>query len=328
MRRDNRRLRLLLVLLTLTSLTLVTLDVRSGGSGGIGSLRSVVRDVVGPIESALSAVWRPIRDAGSSITHLGRDRATAKRLERENADLRARLDALGSDAALKAELDKLLGLAAIGQYRTVPARVIALSDVTGYEWTAVIDVGAKDHVTKDMTVTTGNGLVGRVLSTTRSTSVVLMVIDDLSTVGARLEGSNELGKVDGTGNGPLRFTLFGTSTTIKPGQRIVTFGSENGKPYVPGVPIGYVTRVVTAANGLTREALVTPYVSMTALDVVGVIIAPPRVDPRDSVLPPKPSPSPSPTPSRQPAASPSGSPQPGASGGPTTKSSSSSPSGR
>lgn len=310
MRRDTRRLRLLLVLLTLTSLTLVTLDVRSGGSGGIGSIRSAFRDVVGPIESALSAVWRPIKGAGSAVTHLGRDRATAKRLAQENAELRARLDALGSDAAVKVELDKLLGLSARGQYRIVPARVIALGDVTGYEWTAVIDAGANDHLRKNMTVTTGDGLVGRVLSVSRYTSVVLMIIDHQSTVGARLEKSDELGKIDGDGTNPLRFTLFGTATTIKVGQRIVSFGSSGDGPYVAGVPIGEVTSIVSAPGGLTREALVKPYVSMTSLDVVGVVIAPPRTDPRDSVLPPKPTPTPSvqPSPSSPASPNPSGSP--------------------
>ena len=313
MRRDTRRLRLLLVLLTLTSLTLVTLDVRSGGSGGIGSLRSAVRNVVGPIESALSAVWRPIKGAGSAVTHIGRDRENAKRLAAENADLRSRLDALASDAALKAEYDKLMSLSGRGQYRTVPARVIALSDVTGYEWTATIDVGTNDHIAKDMTVTTGDGLVGRVLNTSRYTSVVLMAIDPQSTIGARLEGSGELGKIDGNGINPLRFTLFGTATTIKKGQRIVSFGSTGGKPYVPGVPIGVVTQIVTAPGGLTREALVKPYVSMTSLDLVGVVIVAPRTNPRDSVLPPKQTPTPSPTPASSASPNPNVSASPGAS---------------
>ena len=48
------------------------------------------------------------------------------------------------------------------------------------------------------------------------------------------------------------------------------------------------------------EGIVRPYADERGLGVVGVVIVPPRTNPRDSVLPPRPatpSPSPSPVPS-------------------------------
>jgi rod shape-determining protein MreC len=45
----------------------------------------------------------------------------------------------------------------------------------------------------------------------------------------------------------------------------------------------------------TRTASVRPYVDFTSLDLVGVVVEPPRTDPRDSVLPPRPSSTPQPT---------------------------------
>jgi rod shape-determining protein MreC len=52
--------------------------------------------------------------------------------------------------------------------------------------------------------------------------------------------------------------------------------------------------VVASASALTKIAYVRPFADDGALGVVGVVIVPPRHNPRDSVLPPRP---PSPTPS-------------------------------
>jgi rod shape-determining protein MreC len=58
------------------------------------------------------------------------------------------------------------------------------------------------------------------------------------------------------------------------------------------VPVGTVVAVRNAAGGLTGQALVRPYAGFGSLDVVGIVVSPPRHDPRYAVLPPKPQPSP------------------------------------
>jgi rod shape-determining protein MreC len=55
--------------------------------------------------------------------------------------------------------------------------------------------------------------------------------------------------------------------------------------------------VTNKAGALTVQALVRPYVSFSSLNIVGIVIAPPRHDPRFSVLPPKP-PKPAPPPAK------------------------------
>jgi rod shape-determining protein MreC len=92
---------------------------------------------------------------------------------------------------------------------------------------------------------------------------------------------------------------------LQPGQKLVTFGSVGDQPFVPGVPIGEVTEVQGSAGSLTQNALVKPFVDFTTLGVVGVVVAAPRTDPRDSVLPSKPKPAPTVTVTVTPAATPS-----------------------
>lgn len=82
---------------------------------------------------------------------------------------------------------------------------------------------------------------------------------------------------------------------MKEGDRLVTFGSQADKPFVPGVPVGVVSRVDPSGGDLTRTIYVKPFVAFTQLDIVGVVVQPPRKDPRDTVLPAKPKATPTPT---------------------------------
>jgi rod shape-determining protein MreC len=47
-----------------------------------------------------------------------------------------------------------------------------------------------------------------------------------------------------------------------------------------------VTKLEGSANSLTTTALVRPFVNFASLGVVGIVVAKPRVNPRNSVLPP------------------------------------------
>jgi rod shape-determining protein MreC len=68
-----------------------------------------------------------------------------------------------------------------------------------------------------------------------------------------------------------------------------------------------VTGISGDPGSAAQEATVRPYVTFTALDLVGVVLVGPRQDPRDSVLPPRPtgSPSPADTPPPRPTLTPS-----------------------
>lgn len=307
--RDNRRTRTVLGLLLLVSLTLVVLSLRGGGDGA----RDTANGIFGPVESAASAIVRPIRDFLDSVSSLGTKDQQIEDLQRRNDELTAQLNT--SDLARKRaqELDDLLRLAGAGQYRTVPSQVIAIGPAQGFAWTITIDSGSVDGVKVDQNVVNGQGLVGRVVRVGPTTSVVVLLVDATATVGARIESSMEVGFLNGTGDPrSLELQLLDPFAPAQVGDRLVSFGVRGGA-YVPGIPLGTITEVAGTPGQLTRVAKVAPFVDPTSLDVVGVITQAPRTDPRDAVLPPKPTPSASPSPSGGASASPSGSPSPKAS---------------
>lgn len=314
--KDTRRTRAVLGILLITALALITIDYRGGDGSPLRGLRGAGEAIFGPIERASASVVRPIGNSVDAITDAPGERRRADRLVRENQKLREQLRANRIDADRGAQLDRLLRSAGLGGYKIVSAQVISAGQ--GLEDTVTIDAGSSSGVRPDMTVMTADGLIGRVTRVGPATATVLLATDAASTVGARLEDSKEIGIAQGAGrrglgNGgatPMRFQLLDANAPIRPGQRLVTLGSQGERPYVPGVPIGTVERIEQTPGSLTRTAYIRPFVHFTTLDVVGVVVAPPKSDPRDAVLPPRPStPPPAAKPTTKPTDGPSRKPR-------------------
>ena len=149
-------------------------------------------------------------------------------------------------------------------------------------------VGRRLVATGGLFELSGDGLVGRVTTVGPVTSTVLLAADPESAIGARLEGSRQIGVVSGQGGATLRLQLLDPQADVATGDRLVTFGSQGGVPFVPGVPVGEVVDVEETPGELTRAAIVRPYAAFTTLDLVGIVVEPPREDPRDAVLPTRP----------------------------------------
>lgn len=281
----SRRTRILLGMLVVASLTFVILDLR-GGEGPFASVRNAGSNVLGGLERVAATVFSPITGAGSWWSTMRDQAGQIENLTRENESLRGQLQTLASDRARAAALDGLLKVAGVGQYRFVPAEVIAIGPAQDFSWTITIDAGRNDGIEPDMSVINGAGLVGRVLKTTADTSTVVLLVDQGSAVGGRIAGTGEIGIVSGTGRqDELEFELLDPLADVRVGDALVTFGSKGGRPYAPGLPIGEVVEVRGTGGQLTRIARVRPYADMSRISVVGVVTKPPRIDPRDSVLP-------------------------------------------
>ncbi|WP_108014664.1 rod shape-determining protein MreC [Streptomyces sp. VMFN-G11Ma] len=293
--RDTRESRLLLVLLIAIAFALITVDIRGGEDSPVDGARQLAATVFGPVEDGVSTAVNPVGDAVSAVRDSGTRHDRLARLKKENAALKAKLGSDDRNSSRLKQLDKMLKVAAEGQYGIKGAQVIAIGAAQGFSWTVTIDIGANDGIKRDMTVLNGDGLVGRVTNVGPDVSTVLLANDPDFSVGTRMENSDELGFASGQGDRPLRVELLNSKADVKKGDRLVTFGSEADKPFVPGVPVGVVSRVDPSGGALTRTLYITPYVSFTKLDIVGVVVQAPKKDPRDTVLPKKPKPTPTPT---------------------------------
>ncbi|HEY9524813.1 MAG TPA: rod shape-determining protein MreC [Thermopolyspora sp.] len=288
--RDTRGARLLVGVLLAVALVLITVDHRGGATSPLEPLHRVGAALFGGVEQLGTRAVQPVRDLITTLAVAPDAKRRIDALQQENARLRGELTTRVLDRQRSDQLGRMLGLAGRGGYRVVPGQVIARRGTPGFEDTVQIDVGSADGVRPNMTVLDGEGLIGRVVRVAGRTSTVVLLTDPASSAGARLVGGDEIGVVNGLGENAagrrlVRFRLLDSSAPLTPGQRIVSFGSQDGVPYIAGVPIGVIERVESTSNELTRVAYARPYVDFTALDVVGVVVRGPQRDPRDSVRP-------------------------------------------
>lgn len=289
---DNRS-RLLLVILIVTSLFLITLDLR--GVQLVAGLRNGTQSVMGPFQRAASTALTPVGNFFSDVAHLGRTRAQLKSLVEQNAELRrALINRKSTDAQVK-ELKSILNLAGAAGYKVVNAKVISQGTSTSFSQSITIDVGANYHLTRDMTVICGDGLVGVVKEVYASTALVMLESDPSFRIGARIAGSQEIGILSGQGTDRAILQLLDSQSSVKVGDVLLSRGSDASKPFVPGVPIGIVTSVPNSAGLVSQLAEVKYFTHLHALSIVAVVVKAPVVDPRDSLVPTKPTPTPTPT---------------------------------
>ncbi|MEU1130633.1 rod shape-determining protein MreC [Streptomyces sp. NPDC005900] len=312
--RDTRESRLLLVLLIAIAFALITVDIRGGEDSPVDGARRAAATVFGPVEEGMSSAVDPIGNAIGAVRDSGDRHDRIAELERQNAALKAKLGSDDRNRSRVRQLDGMLKKAGAGQYGIKGAEVIGIGAAQGFSWTVTIDAGAHDGIRRDMTVLNSDGLVGRVTTVGPDTATVLLANDPDFTVGTRMERTDELGFATGQGDRPLSVQLLNGKAKVKKGDRLVTFGSQKDRPFVPGVPVGEVVRVDPSGGDLTRTVYVKPYVGFTKLDIVGIVVEAPREDPRDTVLPPKPA-KPKPTPTVTVTATPSGRPADGAADG-------------
>lgn len=278
-------------MLLVAALALIALSYADGSNGALRTVRSAGSTVFGGAEHAASSVARFFSGSGSTASQVSS-------LQEQGAKLRAELSGARLSKSDYAQLRRLLQVAGAAQYRVVAATVIAVG--TGFQQTVTIDVGTADGVRADETVLNGDGLVGAVTSVTTSTATVQLASSSAVAVGAQVSPSGQLGIVTGAGktasssssSGPMHLQMLSSTAVLKPGDQVLTSASVRDRPYVPGVPIGVITKLVNANGALTEAAEVRPYVDYTALGIVGVVIVPPRHNPRFAALPPLPHPGP------------------------------------
>lgn len=280
--RDTGRVRLALALLFLISFTFLVIGIRSGEAGIISSIRSTTLQVVGPVQSGATSMgewFRTIADNFSRITT--RDDEIAA-LKKENEELKFKLSQTNDLRRRANEIDKILSLVPPQNYRVIPAQVIALGNSGDYQWTITLDAGKKDGISLNSSVVAGTGLVGSVVQVSDDYSIASLIIDPNVKVGVRLAGTAEIGYLSGTGDtGRLRLQMFDPYARMPIGAQIVSWGSDSGKPYMPGLPLGRISEVDGVPGQLNRTGFVLPSVNISTLDLVGIVISAKRDALRD-----------------------------------------------
>ena len=287
------RARLLLIILIVTSLFLITLDLR--GVKVLDGVRSGTQNVLAPFQKAGSTAISPFRNFIGDITNLGRTSDQIEKLKQSNAKLRARLAQRKNADAELAQLKSVLDLAGQAGYKVVAARVISQGSSTNFSQTVTIDIGTSSGVRQNMTVLSGEGLVGVVKESYANSALVMLATDPDFKVGVRIAGSQQIGILSGGGSKRASLQLLDNQNVVKVGDVLLARGSTNNRPFVPGIPVGVISAVDSSAGSIAQCATVMLYPNFSGLGVLSVVLSAGKNNPGDALVPAGPQPTPVPT---------------------------------
>lgn len=250
-------------------------------------IRSITQSITSPIQRGASGFGNWVGGFFGNIGELRRASAENQQLREQVRQMQAELRDTRERAAEAARLEKLLGLNAKSDYKTVVANVIA-RDPSMWFNNVTIDKGRWSGVEVNMPVVTAGGVVGRIISTGPYSAQVMLLTDEKSGAGAivgQLGQSNALGSIKGLGeNGLLEMRYVPGLEKVQVGDAVTTTGQD--LIYPPGYNVGEVVEVRGGSATQTHIIHIRPGAGLDKLKEVAVLLyhPPERAEP-DQALP-------------------------------------------
>ena len=252
----------LLAAVLVASLALLTLQTRGHGDRA----RDALTLVMTPVQTALAAVPRAALGVWSVYLDWKGVRAENRRLRAENQGLRVNALWVSEAVDENRRLRRLLDLRNRLPVATLPGEVIA-RDWGGWVRSLTINRGRGDDIKRLTAVISPDGLVGRIVDVRPGASIVQVLTDPSSTVGAHALRTRTPGIVEGEPRGTIRFKYMARDGAgIAVDDIIVTSGL--GGVFPRGVPIGRVRAIDDRGSALFHYALVAPVVDFARVDEV------------------------------------------------------------
>lgn len=250
----------LLILVLMAQLLLLALQVR--GETGASLLASLSLRALAPVPRLVSRLSESLDDVGRSLRG-------HEDLERENAELRERVERLELELFrlrnVEEERDRLA--AALDYTPQVPGRLrpaeVVYLDHSSWLRTMILHLGARP-ARIDQPVVSPSGLVGRVVEVAGPYAKVQLITDRASAASAVIERTRRQALIRG-GDELLELDFVPLQASVLPGDRVLTAGTDG--IYPRGIPIGTVVEVGEEGE-LFRQVGVTPAVDFSLLDRV------------------------------------------------------------
>lgn len=247
-------------------LLLLTLQAR----GLTSAAGDVVTLVTTPVHKAFAVAHQSAVGLWSGYLDWKNTRADNRRLREEVRELRVEALAATEIADENRRLRQLLDLRSRLPIETKPSLVIA-REWGGWVRSITVDRGRGDAIRPLTAVITPDGLVGRVVDVRPGASVIQVLTDPASTVGAHALGTRTPGIAEGDSRGALRFKYMARDGQgLAVGDLVVTSGVGGVIPR--GIPIGRVSGVEDRGSTLFRYALLSPAVDFSSLDEVLLVV--------------------------------------------------------
>jgi rod shape-determining protein MreC len=243
-------------------LVLLTLQTRGYGSAA-GDIFAVV---TAPIQTGLAKASRATFGLWTTYLDWKNVRAENRRLREEVQELRVQSLRVSETDDENRRLRRLLALQEQLPLTTLSGEIIA-REWGGWIRSLTVNRGRGDNVPRLTAVISPNGLIGRVVDVRPGASIVQVLTDPTSTVGAHVLRTRTPGIVEGDPRGTLRFKFMARDgAAIQNGDVLVTAGQ--GGLFPRGIPIGTVRSIDNRGAALFHYAELTPAVDFARVDEV------------------------------------------------------------
>ena len=243
-------------------LVLLTLQTRGYGSAA-GDIFAVV---TAPIQTGLAKASRATFGLWTTYLDWKNVRAENRRLRAEVQELRVQSLRVNETDDENRRLRRLLALQEQLPLTTLSGEIIA-REWGGWIRSLTVNRGRGDNVPRLTAVISPNGLIGRVVDVRPGASIVQVLTDPTSTVGAHVLRTRTPGIVEGDPRGTLRFKFMARDgASIQSGDVLVTAGQ--GGLFPRGIPIGTVRSIDNRGAALFHYAELTPAVDFARVDEV------------------------------------------------------------
>jgi len=263
----HRNLIIFLGVLFLQALGLAVQVKRSVDAENTRLIRIWAVDAITPFERVVVWAQTGTGNLWHNYCFLRGVRAENRQLKQQIEQMRLEQVRLSEDAEQAHRLQQLLAFKEQVIAKTVPAQVIGSSG-SDLSRSIYIDKGSNNGIKPDMAVITAGGIVGKVWIVYPSTSLVLMINDQTSGVGAMIEKSRLQGVLKGTPDGAVILERVMSDEQVVPGDTVVSSGGDQIFP--KGLPVGTVAKV-SPGREMFLKIEVKPAADLNRLEEVLVV---------------------------------------------------------
>ncbi len=270
----------LFILLLITALVVAIIVLSTIPGNPINGISTPVSVVIDPIQKGIKGIGEGLSDFFAAVTEGMAIRKENEELKSEIAELEYRVSQ-GEEAIRRwEELKEAFHIKdTFENYRIVGASVLSRE---ADEWFSVIrvDLGENDGFVVDegqsyAVVDARMNLIGRIMDTDPESAKVLPLLHEGFSVSAKVNTVNgAIVRVSGETtlkqDGLCKVTRIPDTIELKIGDELVTSGQ--GGLFPAGIPIGIIVSVDYSSE-LNRTAVLKPYVNMTEIKDVFIMIA-------------------------------------------------------
>lgn len=239
--------------------------------GWLSSFENFLRFLIRPGSKAIYSLSVSLDDEVENFASLEELKNAYKELRKEKIDLMVSQVGFEILKEENEELRKQLNFLENNDYDYVNVRVVG-KNIEQFGNTIIIDKGKKHGIKKNNPVVIRDGvLIGKVLKVEDSESIVRLINDNQSRVGATLMNQEKsMGLVEGGYGISIKLSFVPQNEMINIGEIVITSGLEDYMPY--GLILGTVEAIEKEAYQPFQTAIVKSPVNLEKVNIASVLL--------------------------------------------------------